>query len=147
MTVIGMFDFDFKAQWIGHTVQVLTAQVFGVKDPSKLDFVGKLVRNGLLGYAEIVATTNPNTLRTLQIFLAKNKWLEQAQLDEAHPDIEFTVYDVMREAAEYDPALADWKVAKRHLEAEVALGHLDKREVVKNGRRITVYVKRPDFDF
>jgi len=87
--------------------------------------------------AEIAA--NPNLERSLEIHQAKNICIKQRI---CHPNTwtgsypcEFTVHD-LKECEDIDPALADYKIARRHLEAQVETCQL--REEDRDG--VTVYL-------
>jgi len=43
------------------------------------------------------------------------------------PECSFRAWDIVRECGEMDPSLRDFKIVVRHLEAEAATGHLEKR--------------------
>ena len=86
-----------------------------------------------------VIAANPNLKRSLEIENAKNKCIKERI---CRPDVlmgsspcEFTAYD-LRECKDMDAGLADYKTARRHLEAQVETCELDKAE---NSRDVTVY--------
>jgi hypothetical protein len=76
-----------------------------------------------------VLASNPNLERSLQIESAKKSCIQDRICDprvwrDSYP-CEFTVYD-FRECRDIDPALGDYKMAQRHLEAEVQTCELGK---------------------
>ena len=86
-----------------------------------------------------VIASNPNLKRSLEIEKAKKECIKQRI---CHPDhfmgsypCEFTAYD-LKECKDLDPALADYKTARRHLDAEVETCELRKAE---NRYGVTVY--------
>lgn len=86
-----------------------------------------------------VIAANPNLKRSLMIESAKKKCIKQRMCP---PDVlmgsspcEFTAYD-LEECKDIDPALADYKTARRHLEAQVETCELRK---VENRYGATVY--------
>jgi len=86
-----------------------------------------------------VIASNPNLARSYIIEKAKKKCLEEricsAQVWAGSYPCEFTVND-LKECRDIDPALADYKMAQRHLEAEVQTCELRK---VKSTQGVTVY--------
>lgn len=87
--------------------------------------------------AELAA--NPNLKRSFEIERAKNRCIKEriCSLDVlmgSHP-CEFTAYD-LKECEDIDPGLADYKTARRHLEAQVETCQLGK---VENRRGVTIY--------
>jgi hypothetical protein len=86
-----------------------------------------------------VLASNPNLERSYEIEKAKKKCIEdiicrQDRLVGFSP-CEFTAYD-LKECADIDPSLADYKTARRHLEAEVKTCELRK---VKGSHGETIY--------
>lgn len=86
-----------------------------------------------------VIAANPNLKRSLEIESAKNKCIEKRI---CRPDdligylpCEFTADD-LKECKDIDPALADYKTVRRHLEAQVETCELSK---VENRYGVTVY--------
>lgn len=86
-----------------------------------------------------VIASNPNLKRSFAIEKAKRQCIKQRI---CHPDhfmgsypCEFTAYD-LKECKDLDPALADYKTTRRHLEAEVETCELGK---VENRYGVTVY--------
>lgn len=78
--------------------------------------------------AAVLAST-PDLERSFEIERAKKQCIQERICnrevwDRSYP-CEFTVYD-LRECEDVDPALADYKVAQRHLEAEVKACELGK---------------------
>jgi hypothetical protein len=86
-----------------------------------------------------VIASNPNLKRSMQIEKAKKECIEYVlcRQDEliGYIPCEFTAYD-LKECTDIDPALGDFKVAQRHLEAEVETCDLEK---TTNNRGVTVY--------
>lgn len=108
--------------------------------------------DGVVTFRSAMLANNPGgvcgLLRSLKIEDAKNECVDDIlcdpQLSERiregvniQRQCEFTIWDVERECSHIDKALADYKIAERHLDAEVGQGHLRKR--TKAGK--TVYVK------
>jgi hypothetical protein len=88
-----------------------------------------------------VLASNPNLERSYEIEDAKNKCITEIICNQSrlvgYSPCEFTAYD-LRECRKIDPALADYKTARRHLEAEVKTCHLSKVEG-SNGETVYQY--------
>ena len=86
-----------------------------------------------------VIATNPNLKRSYEIEKAKNRCIKERICSSdilmgSYP-CEFTAYD-LKECKDIDPVLADYKTARRHLEAQVETCELRKAE---NRYGVTVY--------
>ena len=105
-----------------------------------------LIDKALTAVAAFIAS-NPNYFRSKTIELAKKRCIVAAICHPEYGDWDeegrcrFTVYRLQEEGGQYHSALKDYRVAKRHLEAEYAVGELGKEiEKLPNGRAKTVYV-------
>jgi hypothetical protein len=91
--------------------------------------------------ASAIRASNPNLLSSLEIERSKKRCISEQVCD---PDAgewdgdkcKFTIYRILKECGCYNSSLRDKKIAKRHLEAEVSIGDLEKE--IKDGR--TYYV-------
>jgi hypothetical protein len=76
-----------------------------------------------------VLASNPNLTRSYQIEKAKKECIKERicnpELLVGYDPCEFTAYN-LKECKDLDPALADYKTARRHLDAEVETCELSK---------------------
>jgi hypothetical protein len=76
-----------------------------------------------------VLASNPNLQRSYEIEKAKKKCIENIICNQddliGYSPCEFTAFD-LAECKDLDPALADYKTARRHLDAEVETCELEK---------------------
>jgi len=103
----------------------------------------ELFEDEVLTFGATLLASNPSLVDSLKIERAKKKCVREKicrPLNES--ECEFTIYNIQRECVCLHPSLADRKIVKRHLDAEVQIGELEKKS--RDG--VVVYVWRRDFE-
>lgn len=74
--------------------------------------------------ASAYLTANPDLFASYEIERAKKALLKEWSKLLKNDELEFSIYEVQRDGARFHPSLRDFRIAKRHLDAEDRLNEL-----------------------